>query len=78
MGTYRLFLAALVALSHVGLTIGGMNPGVMAVVHFFLLSGFVMTALIRRYYLNIKEVPAFYLDRTLRLHRSTCFIWPSR
>jgi peptidoglycan/LPS O-acetylase OafA/YrhL len=73
MGTYRLFLAALVALSHVGLTIGGMNPGVTAVIHFFLLSGFVMTALIRRYYLDIKEVPAFYLDRALRLQPQYLF-----
>lgn len=73
MGTYRLFLAALVALSHVGLSIGGLNPGVTAVVHFFLLSGFVMTALIRKYYLDIKEVPSFYIDRTLRLQPQYLF-----
>jgi peptidoglycan/LPS O-acetylase OafA/YrhL len=40
---------------------------VAAVVSFLLLSGFVMTALIRKYYLRVESVPAFYLDRLIRL-----------
>ena len=50
MGYYRLILALLVAASHAGLTFGRFNPGEIAVVSFFLLSGYVMTALIDRHY----------------------------
>ena len=67
MGTYRLILAILVALSHIGITFLGMNPGVSAVISFFLISGYVMTALISQYYEKSAEIPHFYLDRILRL-----------
>ena len=39
LGTWRYILAVLVALSHDGLRIQGLNPGVMAVVGFYLISG---------------------------------------
>lgn len=67
MGIYRLILAILVAMSHVGVTFWGYNPGVAAVVSFFLLSGYVMTMLIGKYYDRPAAVPAFYLDRAARL-----------
>lgn len=67
MGLYRLILAYLVVYSHVGGTIYGYNPGVSAVISFLLLSGFVMTLLIGKYYCSLAEVPAFYLDRFARL-----------
>lgn len=67
MGAYRLLLAILVLLSHVGITIHGHNQGVSAVVSFFLLSGFVMTASIRRNYNSVDAIATFYLDRLMRL-----------
>jgi peptidoglycan/LPS O-acetylase OafA/YrhL len=68
MGYYRLILAILVALSHMGVRVFGRNPGAVAVISFFLLSGFVMTGLVRRYYLKPRLVPLFYLDRLARLY----------
>lgn len=66
MGTYRLVLSILVLLSHVGI-LRGHDSGVAALVSFFLLSGFVMTALIRRNYNSPDRVATFYLDRAMRL-----------
>jgi peptidoglycan/LPS O-acetylase OafA/YrhL len=68
MGYYRLILALLVAASHAGLTFGRFNPGEIAVVSFFLLSGYVMTALIDRHYADLRRIGPFYLDRALRLY----------
>lgn len=48
MGAYRLLLALLVALSHMGVKFWGVNLGVVAVISFFIISGFVMTSLIER------------------------------
>ena len=67
MGTYRLLLAVVVLLSHIGIVAGGHNQGVSAVVSFFLISGFAMTALIRRNYNSPKRIMAFYVDRIMRL-----------
>ncbi|MCA8339483.1 acyltransferase family protein [Burkholderia multivorans] len=65
MGTYRLLLAVAVLLYHSGVTIGGRAIGVEAVISFYIISGYVMTALIDRYYSN--ELLAFYADRAMRL-----------
>lgn len=73
MGIYRIFLAVFVALSHMGFTFYGLNPGVTAVVSFLIISGFVMTALINRYYLKLSAVPAFYMDRMLRIQPQYLF-----
>lgn len=68
MGTYRFLLAIAVALSHMGATFsGGHNPGVVAVISFFLISGFVMTGLVRSYYFDYHKVSMFYLDRLARI-----------
>lgn len=67
LGTFRLILALLVALSHAGVTIAGLNPGVVAVVCFYLISGYVMTGLLRDHYPDVRRIPYFYLDRALRL-----------
>lgn len=61
-GTFRLVLAVLVALSHVGI-----GTGIVSVVCFYLLSGYVMTGLVRLHYPVLEKVPRFYLDRGLRL-----------
>ena len=67
LGTYRLCLALLVALSHVGVSVAGLNPGVIAVVGFYMASGYVMTAALRSHYRHTRAVPYFYGDRVLRL-----------
>ncbi len=67
MGIYRLLLALAVVLSHVGIAVHGKNPGIVAVVSFFLLSGYVMTALIERHYASASSFPRFLLDRSMRL-----------
>jgi peptidoglycan/LPS O-acetylase OafA/YrhL len=67
LGTCRLILAILVALSHADVRVFGLNPGVMAVVCFYLISGYVMTGLLRRHYVGIAKIPAFYADRVMRL-----------
>ena len=67
LGTFRLVLALLVALSHANVRIAGLNPGVMAVVCFYLISGYVMTGLLRGHYAELRRVPYFYLDRALRI-----------
>lgn len=67
MGLYRLVLAILVAVSHAGVVFGDYNPGIVAVISFFILSGYVMTMLINKYYAGKKVILAFYLDRVARL-----------
>jgi peptidoglycan/LPS O-acetylase OafA/YrhL len=67
MGFYRLILAMLVAISHAGISFYGYNPGVVAVISFFILSGYVMSMLINTYYKKTSAVPSYYLDRTARL-----------
>jgi peptidoglycan/LPS O-acetylase OafA/YrhL len=67
LGTLRLMLALAVAASHAGVLVGGLNPGVTAVVGFYLISGYVMAGLIQRYYSQPSQAPAFYLDRAFRL-----------
>lgn len=67
LGSFRFLLAALVALSHVNVHIAGLNPGVIAVVGFYMTSGYVMTALLRKYHGDLPSVRWFYLDRLLRI-----------
>jgi peptidoglycan/LPS O-acetylase OafA/YrhL len=67
MGSFRLALALAVLLSHADLRIWGLNPGVTAVIGFYLISGYVMAGLIDRHYSASHRVPHFYLDRVLRI-----------
>lgn len=67
MGTLRLVLALLVLLSHADWRIAQLNPGVLAVVGFYLISGYVMAGLLHRHYTAPARVPWFYLDRVMRL-----------
>jgi peptidoglycan/LPS O-acetylase OafA/YrhL len=67
LGTYRLVLALLVALSHAGVVVFGMNPGVIAVVGFYVVSGYVMTGLLRTAYPRFATIGRFYVDRALRI-----------
>ena len=67
MGTLRFFLSILVLLSHAGVSIHGYNPGVVAVMTFFIMSGYVMTLLVQRHYSTTDWIGHFYLDRAARL-----------
>lgn len=67
MGVYRLFLAILVAIAHTGIRYYEYNPGVVAVISFFILSGYVMSMLIEKYYMQPSAILTFYLDRAARL-----------
>jgi len=67
MGCLRLLLAMIVVVSHLGIPVLGYNPGVVAVITFFLLSGYVMTILIQRHYASVDRIKDFYLDRAARL-----------
>lgn len=67
LGTLRLLLALMVALSHADVRWRGLNPGVIAVVGFYGISGYVMTGLLRRHYAGRELIPRFYADRALRL-----------
>jgi peptidoglycan/LPS O-acetylase OafA/YrhL len=67
MGLYRLLLAYMVLYSHMFQPIMGFQIGVVAVISFLLISGFVMTALIEKHYFSINLIGKFYLDRMLRL-----------
>ena len=68
MGTLRFLLAIAVMLSHSGVTLLGLNPGVMSVIVFYAISGYVMSALIERHYSQPARTPHFYLDRLGRLY----------
>ncbi|MDR2013974.1 MAG: acyltransferase [Rhodanobacter sp.] len=67
MGAYRLFLAMCVLYSHAFGSIYGWNIGVVAVISFFIISGYVMTLLISRHYTRPHLIGIFYLDRAARL-----------
>lgn len=73
MGILRFILAILVLLSHTGVTLHGLNPGVMAVVVFYAISGYVMAALIERHYTTPNRVIPFYGDRLLRIYPQYLF-----
>ncbi|MHA6204358.1 acyltransferase family protein [Dyella soli] len=67
MGSFRLLLAIAVLISHSGYWFHGASQGVVAVVSFFVISGYVTTALIEKHYNDIAKTPAFLLDRVMRL-----------
>jgi peptidoglycan/LPS O-acetylase OafA/YrhL len=67
LGYYRLILAFMVVADHMNIKIYHYSPGIVAVISFFLLSGYVMTALLQKYYPSLSSVPVFYLDRLFRL-----------
>ncbi len=69
MGFLRFVLAALVVLSHMGYTVNGFNPGVWAVVVFYLLAGHVVARLWsqRPFEGTLDSVLWFYKDRALRI-----------
>jgi len=67
MGILRYVLASLVMLSHLGYSFGGLNPGVVAVVIFYLLAGHVVTGLWRKWQTQPAALRRFYTDRFWRI-----------
>lgn len=69
MGFFRFFLAIMVLVSHMSFTLAGLNPGVVAVVVFYLLAGQVVRRLWQRQtHLPIgKRARWFYQDRLWRI-----------
>ncbi len=67
MGLLRLTLAVAVMLSHMSVRFFTFNPGIVAVVSFLMMSGYVMSLLIERHYTDFSRIPAFYVDRAYRL-----------
>lgn len=67
MGWYRLLLAYMVLYSHLYPPIMGYNIGTVAVISFFILSGYVMTGLVFKYYFSLNLIKNFYKDRFYRL-----------
>lgn len=67
MGFFRLLLAALVAVSHTGVKFFNFGGGTIVTVPFFILSGYVMTLVIQKYYIDYRCIKLFYMDRYIRL-----------
>jgi peptidoglycan/LPS O-acetylase OafA/YrhL len=67
MGTLRFILASLVLVSHLQISIAGLNPGVVAVVMFYLLAGQVVCTLLWKWRERGDRVWAFYTDRFWRI-----------
>jgi peptidoglycan/LPS O-acetylase OafA/YrhL len=69
VGLLRFFLATMVLISHMGITLGGLNPGVASVVVFYLLAGQVIFRLWHRQ-AHLPPGPRawwFYRDRLWRI-----------
>ncbi len=74
-GYLRFFLASLVLISHVEVNIHGANPGVVAVVSFYILAGFVVCNLLSKIFVSPKPLYfQFYYERALRIFPQYIFI----
>ena len=67
MGLYRFSLAILVLLSHLPIKFFDFYIGVVAVVNFLIVSGYLNTYLLERYYSKTQNIKTFYLDRACRI-----------
>jgi len=74
-GYFRFFLATLVVISHLGITFEGANPGVAAVVCFYMLAGFVVSHLFLKVFISQKPLYLrFYYERALRIFPLYLFV----
>jgi peptidoglycan/LPS O-acetylase OafA/YrhL len=67
MGALRFLLACSVLISHLGIKINGLNPGVIAVIVFYLLAGHVVARLWGKWRHQPDAVGRFYRDRAWRI-----------
>lgn len=68
LGSLRFILATIVALSHIGWHPLGINPGISAVVMFYLISGYVVAGLWQRLQPQPHRLLSFYRDRLIRIY----------
>jgi len=74
-GYFRFLLAFLVLISHIGIKVLGMNPGVVAVISFYMLAGFVVSNLFSKIFVSEKPLYfLFYYERALRIFPQYFFI----
>ena len=74
-GYFRFFLATLVLLSHVGMNLNGFNPGVVAVVSFYMLAGYVVCKLLTKNFSAREPIYLpFYYERLLRILPNYFFV----
>ena len=74
-GILRFFLASLVVISHTGINLQGVNPGVVAVVIFYILAGLVVSSLFSKVFISKKPLYLkFYYERILRIFPQYIFI----
>ncbi|HED35477.1 MAG TPA: acyltransferase [Gammaproteobacteria bacterium] len=74
-GYLRFFLASLVLMSHLKINLQGANPGVAAVVSFYMLAGFVVCNLFSKIFVSRKPIYLqFYYERALRIFPQYIFI----
>tara|TARA_B100000989_G_scaffold27297_1_gene17635 strand:+ start:83 stop:1078 length:996 start_codon:yes stop_codon:yes gene_type:complete len=66
IGLFRLILSVLVLLGHTSINIGNFHIAVSAVVCFFIVSGFLNSILIEKYYFK-EKISDYYLDRFYRI-----------
>lgn len=71
-GAFRFFLASLVVINHAGVVYGGVNPGPIAVVGFYIISGFVISYLID-HRISAGLFKAFYSERFFRIYPQFLF-----
>lgn len=75
-GYLRILLAFLVLISHLGITFYGLNPGVIAVVIFYILAGYVVSYLYNTIFSQQQHpLRAFYLDRIKRIYPLYLYIF---
>ncbi|PPD05151.1 MAG: hypothetical protein CTY29_02500 [Methylobacter sp.] len=67
LGILRFILAVMVALSHVGGNFGELWNGVIAVIVFYMISGYAMTGLISKRFPTTNAAFPFYFERIVRL-----------
>ncbi len=66
-GTFRMLLALFVVLTHLGINPGGFYPGTMAVIGFYVISGYVISFLLLHRLQKI-SVRTFYFERIVRIY----------
>jgi len=66
-GTLRFFLALTVVAYHIGYHPMGLYIGVSAVMVFYMVSGYVMSALYTNRFVTVKNARYFYMERIIRI-----------
>jgi peptidoglycan/LPS O-acetylase OafA/YrhL len=71
-GIFRFVLATFVLLNHVGILFWGVNPGPVAVIGFYIISGYVISYILD-YRIKGKILKSFYAERFFRIYPQFLF-----